>query len=126
VTWQRASTALLVLWAAVFWLSEGLLQGVADASLLLALFLVVRRRATLPGGTRTPVLLAVALGGWEALSPLLARSAARTGSPRGVSSFTGSAWPTPPSPRSGLRRPGPCGRGSAAAASSPVCWRWPA
>ena len=75
MTWQRASTALLVLWAAVFWLSEGLLQGVADASLLLALFLVVRRRATLPGGTRTP---SRSRWRWEA-GRLLAAAGARAG-----------------------------------------------
>ena len=73
MSWRRASTALLVLWAAAFWLSEGLLQAVADLSLLAALALVVTRRASLPPMARLPVLLAVALGAWEAISPLLAR-----------------------------------------------------
>ena len=74
--WERASTALLVLWAAAFWLSEGLLQAVADLSLLVALVLVVTRRASLPAlaRSRLPVLLAVTLGAWEAVSPLLARA----------------------------------------------------
>jgi O-antigen ligase len=77
----QLATALLVAWAAAFWLSEGLLQGVADLSLLVCALLSLRRLVHLPTDARRPVFLALALGGWEALSPVLSRLAGAPGFP---------------------------------------------
>lgn len=68
----RVGTALLAAWAAAFWLSEGLLQGVADLALVVSAVLVFRG-AALPDQARLPARAALALGGWQALSPLLTR-----------------------------------------------------
>jgi hypothetical protein len=81
VSLGRLATVLLTLWALAFWLSEGLLQGVADISLLVCAVLAVRRLLPLPGDARRPVLLALALAGWQALSPLVARLNGMAGFP---------------------------------------------
>lgn len=75
------ATALLAAWAAAFWLSEGLLQGVATLTLVVSAFLVLRGGVSLPGDARAPVRAALALGGWQALSPLLARALGAPGLP---------------------------------------------
>ena len=69
----RVATVLVAAWAAAFWLSEGLLQAVADLSLVASAVLVFRR-AALPPESRLPARAALALGGWQALSPLVARA----------------------------------------------------
>ncbi len=56
------ATLLLAAWAAAFWLSEGLLQAVADASLVVSAVLALRG-AVLPGRRAGPVRLALALAG---------------------------------------------------------------
>jgi len=73
VTPARVATVLVAAWAAAFWLSEGLLQAVADLSLVASAVLVLRG-ATLPPEARLPACAALALGGWQALSPLVARA----------------------------------------------------
>jgi O-antigen ligase len=70
---RRLATALLTLWALAFWLSEGLLQGVASLSLLVCVVLVAGRRLALSREVRLPVVLALALASWQAVSPLLAK-----------------------------------------------------
>lgn len=69
----RVATVLVAAWAAAFWLSEGLLQAVADLSLLASAVLVLRG-ASLPPVARPPVLAALALAAWQAVSPLVARA----------------------------------------------------
>jgi O-antigen ligase len=77
---ERIATLLLAAWAGAFWLSEGLLQAVADASLLTAAVLVARG-ASLPRHARGPVVAALALAGWQALSPLVVRALGAPGFP---------------------------------------------
>ncbi|HSP19935.1 MAG TPA: O-antigen ligase family protein [Myxococcaceae bacterium] len=74
------ATVLLAGWAAAFWLSEGLLQAVADLCLLVSAVLAARG-AHLPREARGPVRLALALAGWQAVSPLLARLLGAPGLP---------------------------------------------
>jgi len=69
----RVATVLVAAWAAAFWLSEGLLQAVADLSLLVSAVLVLRG-ASLPAAARLPVRAALALAAWQAVSPLVARA----------------------------------------------------
>jgi len=69
----RVATVLVAAWAAAFWLSEGLLQAVADLSLLASAVLVLRG-ASLPPWARPAVRAALALAAWQALSPLVARA----------------------------------------------------
>ena len=76
----RVATVLVAAWAAAFWLSEGLLQAVADLSLLASAGLLLRG-AALPLEARLPARAAVALGGWQALSPLVARALGAPGLP---------------------------------------------
>jgi len=73
VSGARVATVLVAAWAAAFWLSEGLLQAVADLSLLASAVLVLHG-ASLPPGARPPALAALALAGWQAISPLVARA----------------------------------------------------
>ena len=80
MTRARVATVLLAAWAVAFWLSEGLLQAVADLSLLASAVLAVRG-APLPREARGPVLLALALAGWQGVSPLLARALGAPGFP---------------------------------------------
>ena len=76
----HVATLLLAAWAAAFWLSEGLLQAVADVSLVVSALLALRG-AVLPRGARGPVRLALALAGWQAVSPLVARALGAPGFP---------------------------------------------
>jgi len=76
----RVATVLVAAWAAAFWLSEGLLQAVADLSLVASAVLLLRG-ATLPPEARLPVRSALALAGWQALSPLVARALGAPGLP---------------------------------------------
>ena len=76
----RLATALLAAWSAAFWLSEGLLQGVADAALVASAALVLRG-ASLPREARVPARAALALAGWQAMSPLVARALGAPGLP---------------------------------------------
>ncbi len=69
----RVATVLVAAWAAAFWLAEGLLQAVADVSLLASAVLVLRG-ASLPAGARLPVRAALGLAGWQAVSPLVTRA----------------------------------------------------
>lgn len=80
MTRGRVATALLAAWAAAFWLSEGLLQGVADLSLLVSAAWALRG-AALPPWARVPVRAALALAGWQAVSPLVARALGAPGLP---------------------------------------------
>jgi O-antigen ligase len=73
VTRARLATALLGAWAAAFWLSEGLLQAVADASLVAAAVLALQGGTRLAGAARAPVRWTLVLAGWQAVSPLVAR-----------------------------------------------------
>jgi O-antigen ligase len=81
VSLGQLATALLTLWALAFWLSEGLLQGVADLSLLVCGVFAARGLLSLGPDARRPALLALALAGWQALSPLLARLNGMSGFP---------------------------------------------
>ncbi|MGZ3444687.1 MAG: O-antigen ligase family protein [Myxococcaceae bacterium] len=76
----RVATVLLAAWAAAFWLSEGLLQAVADVSLVVSAVLALRG-TVLPRQARGPVRLALALAGWQAVSPLVARALGAPGFP---------------------------------------------
>ena len=76
----RVATVLVAAWAAAFWLAEGLLQAVADISLLASAVLVLRG-ASLPAGARLPVRAALGLAGWQAVSPLVARAVWAPGLP---------------------------------------------
>jgi O-antigen ligase len=67
------ATVLVAAWAAAFWLSEGLLQAVADVSLVASAVLVLRG-ASLPPRALPPVCTALTLAAWQAVSPLLARA----------------------------------------------------
>lgn len=78
---RRLATALLTLWALASWLSEGALQGVADFSLLVCGVLAARGLLSLGPDARRPVLLALALAGWQAVSPLVARLNGMSGFP---------------------------------------------
>jgi O-antigen ligase len=69
----RVATVLVAAWAAAFWLSEGLLQAVADVSLVASAVLVLRG-ASLPPRALPPVCTALTLAAWQAVSPLLARA----------------------------------------------------
>ena len=77
---QRIATLLLAAWAGAFWLSEGLLQAVADAGLLVSAVLMARG-ARLPAQARLPVAAALALAGWQAFSPLMVRALGGPGLP---------------------------------------------
>jgi O-antigen ligase len=74
------ATVLVAAWAAAFWLAEGLLQAVADVSLIASAVLVLRG-ASLPAGARLPVRAALGLAGWQAVSPLVARAVWAPGLP---------------------------------------------
>jgi O-antigen ligase len=74
------STVLLAAWAAAFWLSEGLLQAVGDAGLLVSAVLVARG-VSVPRQARGPVRAALALAGWQAISPLVVRALGAPGLP---------------------------------------------
>jgi O-antigen ligase len=74
------ATVLVAAWAAAFWLSEGMLQAVADLSLVASAVLVLRG-AALPSEARLPARAALALAGWQAVSPLIARGLGTTGLP---------------------------------------------
>ena len=76
----RVATVLVAAWAAAFWLAEGLLQAVADVSLVASAVLVLRG-ASLPAGARLPVRAALGLAGWQAVSPLVARAVWAPGLP---------------------------------------------
>ena len=76
----RVATVLVAAWAAAFWLSEGLLQAVADLSLLASAALLLRG-AALPPEARLPARAALALAGWQALSPLITRALGVPGLP---------------------------------------------
>lgn len=76
----RVATVLVAAWAAAFWLAEGLLQAVADVSLIASAVLVLRG-ASLPAGARLPVRAALGLAGWQAVSPLVARAVWAPGLP---------------------------------------------
>lgn len=76
----QVATLLLAAWAVAFWSSEGLLQAVADVSLVVSAVLV-RRGAVLPRDARRPVRVALALAGWQAVSPLVARALGPPGFP---------------------------------------------
>jgi len=76
----RLATALLAAWSAAFWLSEGLLQAVADAALVVSAALVLRG-ASLPREARVPARSALGLAGWQAISPLVARALGAPGLP---------------------------------------------
>jgi O-antigen ligase len=80
VTAARVATVLVAAWAAAFWLAEGLLQAVADLSLVASAVLVLRG-ASLPSGARLPARAALALAGWQAVSPLVARALGAPGLP---------------------------------------------
>jgi O-antigen ligase len=80
VSAARLATVLVAAWAAAFWLAEGLLQAVADLSLLASAVLLLRG-AALPAEARLPARAAVALAGWQALSPLVARTLGAPGLP---------------------------------------------
>jgi hypothetical protein len=73
VTAVRVATVLVAAWAAAFWLAEGLLQAVADVSLVASAVLVLRERRS-PSEARLPGAARVALAGWQAVSPLIARA----------------------------------------------------
>jgi len=64
-------TGLLAAWALGTAVSEGLMQGAADATVLLALGLWAAGRAALARPLRAPVLAGAALAAYQALSPLL-------------------------------------------------------
>jgi O-antigen ligase len=74
------ATVLVAAWAAAFWLAEGLLQAVADVSLIASAVLVLCG-ASLPAGARLPVRAALGLAGWQAVSPLVARAVWAPGLP---------------------------------------------
>lgn len=76
----RVATVLVAAWAAAFWLAEGLLQAVADVSLIASAVLVLCG-ASLPAGARLPVRAALGLAGWQAVSPLVARAVWAPGLP---------------------------------------------
>ena len=76
----RVATVLVAAWAAAFWLAEGLLQAVADVSLIASAVLVLCG-ASLPAGARLPVRAALGLAGWQAMSPLVARAVWAPGLP---------------------------------------------
>lgn len=76
----RVATVLVAAWAAAFWLAEGLLQAVADLSLVASAVLVLRG-ASLPSEARLPARAALALAGWQAVSPLVARALGAPGLP---------------------------------------------
>ena len=76
----RLATALVAAWAAAFWLAEGMLQGVADLALVASAVLVLRG-ASLPPAARLPARAALALAGWQALSPLVGRALGAPGLP---------------------------------------------
>lgn len=76
----RVATVLLAAWALAFWLSEGVLQAVADLSLVVSAVLALRG-AVLPREARGPVRLALALAGWQAVSPLVVRALGAPGFP---------------------------------------------
>jgi len=80
VSAARVATVLVAAWAAAFWLAEGLLQAVADVSLIASAVLVLRG-ASLPAGARLPVRAALGLAGWQAVSPLVARAVWAPGLP---------------------------------------------
>jgi len=80
VSAARVATVLVAAWAAAFWLAEGLLQAVADVSLVASAVLVLRG-ASLPAGARLPVRAALGLAGWQAVSPLVARAVWAPGLP---------------------------------------------
>src|SRR5215470_3788895 len=80
VSHARVATVLVAAWAAAFWLSEGLLQAVADLSLLASAALLLRG-AALPPEARLPARAALALAGWQALSPLITRALGVPGLP---------------------------------------------
>ena len=80
MTAARVATVLVAAWAAAFWLAEGLLQAVADVSLVASAVLVLRG-ASLPSEARLPARAALALAGWQAVSPLLARALGAPGLP---------------------------------------------
>ena len=77
---SRVATMLVAAWAAAFWLSEGMLQAVADLSLVASAVLVLRG-AALPSEARLPARAALALAGWQAVSPLIARALGSPGLP---------------------------------------------
>jgi len=64
------ATALLAAWALGTAASEGLMQVAADATVLLALGLVLLRRAPLPAELQWPLRAGAALALYQALSPL--------------------------------------------------------
>jgi len=70
VTRAGVATALVAAWAAVFWLAEGLLQGVADLALVVSAVWVLQG-VSLPAEARLPARAALALAGWQAVSPLV-------------------------------------------------------
>jgi O-antigen ligase len=74
------ATVLVAAWAAAFWLAEGLLQAVADVSLIASAVLVLCG-ASLPAGAWLPVRAALGLAGWQAVSPLVARAVWAPGLP---------------------------------------------
>jgi len=80
VSAARVATVLVAAWAAAFWLAEGLLQAVADVSLIASAVLVLRG-ASLPAGAWLPVRAALGLAGWQAVSPLVARAVWAPGLP---------------------------------------------
>jgi len=80
VSTSVVATALVAAWAAAFWLAEGLLQAVADLSLLVSGVLVLRG-AALPSEVRLPARAALALAGWQAVSPLIAWALGAPGLP---------------------------------------------
>jgi len=80
VSAARVATVLVAAWAAAFWLAEGLLQAVADVSLIASAVLVLCG-ASLPAGARLPVRAALGLAGWQAVSPLVARAVWAPGLP---------------------------------------------
>jgi O-antigen ligase len=83
VSASRVATVLVAAWAAAFWLSEGMLQAVADLSLVASAMLVLRG-AALPPEARLPAGAALALAGWQAVSPLIARALGAPGLPPGA------------------------------------------
>ena len=77
---SRVATVLVAAWAAAFWLSEGMLQAVAELSLVASAVLVLRG-AALPAEARLPARAALALAGWQGVSPLIARALGAPGLP---------------------------------------------
>jgi O-antigen ligase len=74
------ATVLLATWAGAFWLSEGLLQAVADLSVVVSAVLALRG-ASVPRTVRLPVILALNLAAWQAVSPLLTHMLGAAGLP---------------------------------------------